>query len=113
MGVVTALALYVLWVTATSGTTPIGSLMLMLVFTGTAFAPTRWREVGPLAGIATAVLAGVLTIGTLVAGRGSILLRPIGEIGSILFGLYLVNFICFSAGYAVFSALKAALRRTS
>ena len=93
------------------GQIPVVTLLLMLIATGIAFAPDRWRGVAPFAGISTAVLVVLPSAWSLLQGETpGIFARPFGEASQALMGLYVLNFICLSIGYGLFRLLKSVWR---
>lgn len=89
------------------GDDPVPTYLLLVVAAGVAFAPGRWREVAPLAGIATAVVVVVQTFATVLAGRiPGVLARDTGETWQVLIGIYVMHFLCLSIGFAIFKMMK-------
>lgn len=89
------------------GDDPLPTYLLLIVATGAAFAPRRWREVAPLAGVATAVAVIVLLLATLMAGRiPGVLTGSSGVVWQVLIGLYVMHFLCLSIGFAIFWMIR-------
>jgi hypothetical protein len=80
---------------------------LLLIATGAAFAPARWRDVAPLAVLATAVTFAILVVSALVMGRLTGFAEiGLSGIGRVVFGLWLLHLICLSLGLGLFRVLQ-------